>query len=76
MLDRTNLVPHHLDLLMVSLSYRKRAVPLGWQLLRFGATNAATQIALLQQVAGQVPPEQAVVVHGDTEFGAVPMMQF
>ena len=75
-IDRTNLMPHQLDLLMVSLSFRKRAVPLGWQLHQFGSTGAATQIELFQRLEGLIPAKQAVVVHGDTEFGSVPLMRF
>lgn len=75
-MDRTNLVPHHLDLLMVSLSFRKRAVPLGWQLLKFGGTGATTQIELLERIERLIPGQQAVLFHGDTEFGSVAMMRF
>ena len=75
-IDRTTLVPHQLDLLMVSLSFRKRAVPLGWQLLKFGCTGSATQIELFERLEGLIPAKQAVVVHGDTEFGSVPVMRF
>lgn len=75
-IDRSPLVPHVWDLLMVSLSFRKRAIPLAWQVLRFGSTSAETQIGLLRQVKALIPPTQTTIVHGDAEFGAVPMMQF
>jgi hypothetical protein len=75
-MDRTTLIPHQRDLLMVSLSFRKRAIPLGWQLLDFGCTGSATQIELFQRIEGLIPANQAVVVHGDTEFGSVPLMRF
>ena len=75
-MDRTTLVPHQLDLLMVSLSFRKRAIPLGWQLLDFGCTGSATQIELFERIEGIIPADQAVVVHGDTEFSSVPLMRF
>jgi hypothetical protein len=75
-IDRSPLVPHVWDLLMVSLSFRKRAIPLAWQVLRFGSTSAQTQIGLLSQVESLIPVTQAAIVHGDGEFGAVPMMQF
>lgn len=75
-MDRTNLAPHRLDLLMISLAFRKRAVPLGWQLHPAGSSNSATQIRLLQRLQGLIPANQAVVIHGDTEFGAVPVMGF
>jgi len=75
-MDRTNLVPHRLDLLMVSLSFRKRAIPLGWQLLDFGCTAATTQIELFERIEGLIPAKQAVIVHGDTEFSSVALMRF
>lgn len=75
-MDRTNLAPHRLDLLMVSLAFRKRAVPLGWQVHKAGGSGAATQIELLQRLRRLIPAQQAVVIHGDTEFGAVPLMRF
>lgn len=75
-IDRSPLVPHVSDMLMVSLAYHKRAIPLAWQVLDFGCTSAETQIGLLRQVEGLIPLAQPVVLHGDTEFGSVPMMQF
>lgn len=75
-LDRTNLVPHVWDLLMVSLAFRKRALPLRWQILPFGCTGVNTQVALLEKVLSVVPSQQATVLHGDTEFGAVPIMRW
>lgn len=75
-IDRSPLVPHVCDLLMVSLSYHKRAIPLAWQVLEFGCTGASRQIGLLERVESLIPPNQPVILHGDTEFGSVPMMQF
>lgn len=75
-LDRTNLDKHRLDLLMVSLAFRKRAIPLGWQVRHFGGTGSETQIRLLERISGLIPSGQKVIVHGDTEFGSVPMMQY
>jgi hypothetical protein len=41
--DRTNLDKHRLDLLMVSLAFRKRAIPLGWEVRhRFKGANQAS----------------------------------
>jgi hypothetical protein len=75
-IDRSPLVPHVFDLLMVSLSYHKRAIPLAWQVLEFGCSGAETQISLLQRVKPLIPASQAVILHGDTEFGSVAMMRF
>lgn len=75
-IDRSPLVPHVQDLLMVSLSYHKRAIPLAWQVLPFGCTSAEMQIGFLKQIESLIPAKQRVILHGDSEFGAVPMMQF
>jgi len=75
-LDRTNLDKHRLDLLMVSLAFRKRAIPLGWEVRPFGGTGSEAQIRLLERISGLIPAGQRVIVHGDTEFGSVPMMQY
>ena len=75
-LDRTNLDKHRLDLLMVSLAFRKRAIPLGWEVRPFGGTGAACQIRLLKRIARLIPSGQRVIVHGDTEFGSVAVMRY
>ncbi len=75
-MDWSTIVPHQLDFLMVSLNFRKRAIPLTWRLLDFGCTGSDVQIALLQEGISLVADGQAVVFHGDTEFGSVPMMRF
>lgn len=75
-IDRTNLVPHVWDLLMVSLAFRKRALPLCWQILPFGCTGVSTQVALLDKVLKLVPAQQPTTLHGDTEFGAVAIMRW
>lgn len=75
-IDRSNIVPHDWDMLTVSLNFRKRAIPLGWQVVKFGCTGATRQIGLLQQIIELIPPKQSVVFHGDTEFGSVPLMKF
>ena len=75
-LDRTNLDKHRLDLLMVSLAFRKRAIPIGWEVRPFGGTGSKTQIRLLERIRGLIPTNQRVIVHGDTEFGSVPMMKY
>jgi len=75
-LDRTNLDKHRLDLLMISLAFRKRALPLGWEVRPFGGTGSETQIRLLDRITSLIPAQQRVIVHGDTEFGSVSMMRY
>lgn len=74
-LDRTNLDKHRLDLLMISLAFRKRAIPLGWEVRPFGGTGAQSQIRLLNRITSLIPADQRVIVHGDTEFGSVAVMR-
>jgi hypothetical protein len=64
------------ELLVASLNFRKRAIPLAWQVINFGCTGADEQTALLSEAKQVIPAEQAVVLHGDTEFGSVKVMQF
>lgn len=75
-LDRTNLDKHRLDLLMISLAFRKRAIPLGWQIRPFGGTGSGSQIQLLDRITRLIPDGQSVIVHGDTEFGSVALMRY
>ncbi|MCB0163502.1 MAG: transposase [Anaerolineae bacterium] len=75
-LDRTNLDKHRLDLLMISLAFRKRAIPLGWQVRPFGGTGSRSQIQFLERIMPLIPAQQQVIVHGDTEFCSVPMMRY
>ncbi len=75
-IDRSNWIPKEQDLLMVSLSYHKRAIPLAWKIHDFGPTNAQEQIDLLERVRQFMPKNQPIIVHGDAEFGSVPLMRF
>jgi hypothetical protein len=64
------------ELLAVSLNFRRRAIPLVWQVIDFGCTGAEEQILLLEQVKSVIPAGQNVILHGDTEFGSVDVMRF
>jgi hypothetical protein len=75
-IDRSNWIPKEQDLLMVSLSYHKRAIPIAWQIHDFGPTNAQEQVDLLESICAFMPQNQPIVLHGDAEFGSVPLMRF
>jgi hypothetical protein len=75
-IDRSNWIPKEQDLLMVSLSYHKRAIPIAWQIHDFGPTNAQEQIDLLEKVYAVMPQNQSIILHGDAEFGSVPLIRF
>ena len=65
------------QLLMIAVAYRKRAIPLAWTWVKGsrGHSSATKQCALLAYLHGLMPPGARVVVAGDSEFGAVPVMR-
>src|SRR3954471_14034762 len=65
-------------LLMVGLAYRKRAIPIAWSWVpsKKGHSSSYKQRALLGYVRGLMPDGAAqVLVVGDSEFGAVKMIE-
>lgn len=75
-MDRTPLAAGQTDLLSVSLSFRKRAIPLVWGFMAHGMSDYETQRQLITGCEPLLPAYVPVVVHGDNEFGSVRMMQF
>ncbi len=75
-MDRTDL-QNRWSVLSLGVAYRKRVLPLAWEVLPFGSTNAEEQIALLERVRPFIPkPEQTpVYFYGDAEFRAVALQQ-
>ena len=65
------------QLLMVSLAYRKRAIPIAWAWVKHvkGHSTAEFQLALLTYVRSLLPKGIAVLLVGDSEFGAVEVLQ-
>ena len=64
-----------LKILSVSAAYRRRAVPLVWEVIdEAGITDAGTQIKLLGYVASLIPKAVEVVVIGDGEFRSTELM--
>lgn len=61
------------QLLMVAVAYRQRAIPLVWTWVKGkrGHSSGLKQLALLAYVHNLLPPQAAVVLVGDNEFGAV-----
>jgi hypothetical protein len=64
------------QLLMIALAYRKRAIPIAWTWVKHvrGHSTGDQQLALLAYVKTLIPPEAAVFLVGDTEFGAVKVL--
>jgi hypothetical protein len=71
LIDRSTLDGYEAEMLMIGLSLRRRAIPLVWEVIDFGCTSAEEQLALWQRVLPLVPAGQAVIAHGDNEFGSV-----
>lgn len=64
-------------LLMVAVAYRKRTIPIAWTWVRHwcGPSSAHKQLALLGYVRQLIPPNAAVCVVGDSEFGAIAVLK-
>jgi hypothetical protein len=65
------------QLLIVSLAYRRRAIPIAWTWVphRRGHSGASKQLALLAFVRGLLPKGAAVFLVGDAEFGPVEVLK-
>jgi len=61
------------QLLLVSLAYRRRSIPIAWTWVRHRRTHspATKQLALLNYVRTLLPLQAAVFLIGDSEFGSV-----
>jgi hypothetical protein len=66
------------QLLMVSLAYRKRAIPIAWTWVKHvrGHSTAFKQLALLNYVRKLLPIGAAVFLVGDCEFGPVETLKW
>jgi hypothetical protein len=74
--DGTRIGSQH-QLLLVAIAFRRRALPLAWTWVRCrrGHSSADKQLALLGYVHRLLPTQQAVHLAGDSEFGAVPVLE-
>ena len=65
------------QLLMVSLAYRKRAIPIAWTWIKHvrGHSTAHKQLALLSYVKTLIPHGATVFLVGDSEFGSVKVLK-
>jgi hypothetical protein len=65
------------QLLIVSLAYRKRAIPIAWTWVKHvkGHSTARKQLALLAYVRKLLPKGAAVFLVGDCEFGPVDVLR-
>jgi hypothetical protein len=65
------------QLLIISLAFRRRAIPLAWTWVKSpkGHSSASKQLALLTYVCGLLPADIPVLLVGDSEFGAVAVLK-
>jgi hypothetical protein len=70
-------VSFHHQLLMVSIAYRRRAMPIVWTWVKHerGHSSAVKQLALLKHVYKLMPQNVSVLLVGDCEFGAVEILE-
>jgi hypothetical protein len=66
------------QLLMVSLAYRSRAIPIAWTWVKHvrGHSSAFKQLALLNYVRTLLPVDAAVFLVGDCEFGSIEVLKW
>lgn len=66
------------QLLIVSLAYRKRAIPIAWTWVKHvrGHSSAFKQLALLNYVRKLLPVGAAIFMVGDCEFGSVEVLKW
>jgi len=65
------------QLLMVSLAYRRRAVPMAWSWVRHvrGHSSGRQQVSLLKYVGSLIPQNAPVFLVGDSEFGSIAVLR-
>jgi hypothetical protein len=66
------------QLLMVSLAYRSRAIPIAWTWVKYvrGHSTSTQQLALFNYVRTLLPVGAAVFLVGDCEFGPVETLKW
>jgi Transposase DDE domain len=65
------------QLLMVSLAYRRRSIPIAWDWVKQvrGHSSAKKQIELLKSVKTLLPKKGIVFLVGDSEFGSIQVIK-
>lgn len=75
-MDRTHLRDTSTDVLSLNLAFRRRSIPLGWECIRHGRSDAQAQIALLERCRPLLPPQPTVIFHGDAEFDSIALLRY
>jgi len=65
------------QLLVITLAFRRRAIPLVWMWVRSsrGHSTAGRQLALLHYIYKLLPADARVLLVGDSEFGAIEVLK-
>ena len=74
--DTTKVSAHH-RLLMISVAYQRRSLPIIWDWVEYsrGHCSAAFQIALLKRLKASLPAGVRVSLVGDSEFGSAKVIR-
>jgi hypothetical protein len=76
LIDRVLLQNRH-NILVVSVGFRRRSIPLVWKALDHrGKSSLADQQDLLEQALALLPERVRVSVHGDSEFRATELFEW
>jgi hypothetical protein len=68
LIDRVLIRDQH-NILVVSVGFRRRSIPLVWKALEHrGSSNLTDQQGLIEAAVGLLPPDVRISVHGDSEF--------
>ena len=68
LIDRVLIRDQH-NILVVSVGFRRRSIPLVWKVLEHrGSSNLTDQQGLIQAAVALLPPDVRISVHGDSEF--------
>lgn len=76
LIDRTHVEGWKEDVVMVSLYYRKRSLPLVWCSVPSGRTPSHVSLSLLKRVSALLPKGASVIFQGDCEFGNVAILEW
>lgn len=76
LVDRVLLQDRH-NILVVSIGFRRRSIPLVWQALDHrGSSGVSDQQSLLKQALSLLPTAVRVTVHGDSEFRSQELFRY
>jgi hypothetical protein len=75
-MDRTHVAGWKQDVVMVALSYRKRAIPLVWCRIAPGRASTTCILQLLERTQRLIPAQVRIIFQGDSEFAHVAILDW